>query len=583
MRPWQRHARVIAVLLGLLAAFAQTVAQAADDGTLSWSTIEPGQIKLSETATIRVTTLYDRLNSVSLPKVSGLTFQVIGRSQGMELGGGQMIPATYILVRVTPQTLGLYTIPPLAPGLKSLALDVVGDNAPPPYVYHPAPKGPAPLPVKPAPVPKGLKLEQGGAAFVALLIPVKRPLYVGESVPIDIELGGRPEMVRSLNGPPTLTSSDFTLNNLSREPIRREQNIGSNPFVVLTWHTMLAAVKTGSYPLAVTVPLTVQNTAWMFAPLILNGKPLNASPPKDVTIKSPVTALKVVPLPTAGQPADFSGAVGDFQASSDISPVNAAPGEPQTLRLHIKGSGNFDRVSSAMLDHLDHWKTYPVKSSFTPKNEAGYSGEKVFEQPLIAATAGEQVIPALEFAYFNPQTQHYERARTEPIKVTIGASSQAAHAAPAAGLRADHARSGAAVSELVPLYFRSSFAAVPATLLLLLAGGWLAVRPQPMRQRSRAVERACAELAAAARSGDSSSFFDKARQLLVQTLAAKWQLPPEEITAAVLQTRLGAEGEDLTRLLSLAEEAKYSDQRTAIADFQRWIHLIRGQLTDEGQ
>ena len=75
-----------------------------------------------------------------------------------------------------------------------------------------------------------------------------------------------------------------------------------------------------------------------------------------------------------------------------------------------------------MFDHLDHWKTYPAKSSFTPSDAVGYKGEKVFEQPLIAAQPGEQSIPGLEFSYFNPNTRHYERARTPPIKVTIATS-----------------------------------------------------------------------------------------------------------------------------------------------------------------
>jgi hypothetical protein len=148
----------------------------------------------------------------------------------------------------------------------------------------------------------------------------------------------------------------------------------------------------------------------------------NGIAPKDITIGSAPSALKVLPLPTEGQPKDFDGAVGDFQVSSDISPASVAVGDPLTLRLHISGTGNFDRVDSTMFDHLDHWKTYPAKSSFTPSDPVGYQGEKVFEQPLIAAQPGEQSIPGLEFSYFNPNTRRYERAQTQPIKVTIAAS-----------------------------------------------------------------------------------------------------------------------------------------------------------------
>ena len=121
------------------------------------------------------------------------------------------------------------------------------------------------------------------------------------------------------------------------------------------------------------------------------------------TIESSPTELKVLPLPTEGQPKNFSGAVGDFQVSSDISPASVAveiadpaPAHPRRRQLR---SRRFDHV-----DHLDHWKTYPAKSSFTPSDAVGYKGEKVFEQPLIAAQPGEQSIPGLEFSLF--QSRH---------------------------------------------------------------------------------------------------------------------------------------------------------------------------------
>ena len=88
----------------------------------------------------------------------------------------------------------------------------------------------------PASLPKGVQLQAGGAAFVHLAIPT-RAIYVGESVPVEIELGLRPGIVTSVNGLPTLNGSDFTLNNLSKQPERREQAIEGSTFVVLTWHS----------------------------------------------------------------------------------------------------------------------------------------------------------------------------------------------------------------------------------------------------------------------------------------------------------------------------------------------------------
>jgi hypothetical protein len=244
-----------------------------------------------------------------------------------------------------------------------------------------------------------------------------------------------------------------------------------------------------------------------------------------------------------------------------------------------------------MFDHLDHWKTYPAKSTFTPSDAAGYKGEKVFEQPLIAAAPGEQSIPALEFTYFNPHTGKYERAQTQPIKVMVGGSlADNSLSAPTVaqndtvgnqsvrGLRPDHPRPQSSVSELRPLYFQAPFLAVPATLALILAGSLFAVRSQPARVISKAAERALAQLDAAVRSGDSASFFEVARTALLQTFAARWRLSPDQITSAELQARLGTAGADVERLFALADEAKYSDYDPGGTDFQRWLGVIRGQL-----
>jgi hypothetical protein len=149
------------------------------------------------------------------------------------------------------------------------------------------------------------------------------------------------------------------------------------------------------------------------------------------------------------------------------------------------------------------------------------------------------------------------------------------------GLHPDHPPPRSSSPELRPLYFQVAFLAVPATLALILAGSWFAVRPNPGRTDSKAAERTLAQLDAAARRGDSSSFFDVARNALVQALAARWQVPPDRVTSAELKSRLGTAGEDVERLFALADEARYSAQRSGSTDFQRWLKLIRSQLTSE--
>jgi hypothetical protein len=109
------------------------------------------------------------------------------------------------------------------------------------------------------------------------------------------------------------------------------------------------------------------------------------------------------------------------------------------------------------------------------------------------------------------------------------------------------------------------------------------MRPSAARATSKATERVLARLDAAARAGDSSSFFEIARKTLLQTFAARWQMPADQITFAELKARLGIMGEDVDRLFALADEAMYSDYQPGDTDFQRWLRLIRGQLSGDGE
>jgi hypothetical protein len=591
---FMRWIKVISVSLGLIVWAELALAQAL--GGPTYQTIEPSRIELGESAILRVTS-YGQLGNITPPTVPGLVFERLGRSDGADIR--TLIPTTSIEFRVTPQFAGTFAIPGLTPSSHAISLEVVTGDEPNPYVWHS--QQPAPPPVPSVSLPRGVRLQADGAAFLHLEVPT-RPIYVGEAVPVKIDVGIRPGIVTSMNGLPTLKGGDFTFNNLSKQPERREEAIAGNDFEILTWHSALAAVRPGDFSLSAETPLTakistmsaadravVSRMAWPLLQSLYNN-----IAPRNIVIESTPFKLKVLPLPTEGKPRNFGGAVGDFQVSSDISPASVTEGEPLTLRLHVRGAGNFDRVDSAMLDHLDHWKTYPARSSFTPSDAVGNTGEKVFEQPLIAAQPGEQAIPGLEFTYFNPDTRRYEHAQTRPIQVTVAASlasssltaltaAQNLSGAPTAGaprgLRPDHPPRHAAVGELRPLYFQGPFLALPTTLALLLAGGWFAVRPNPARASSKRTARTLVQLGAAARAGDALSFFGAAKTALLQTFATRWQMPADQITAAELTARLGPAGEDVERLFSLADEARYSDRSPGDTDFQYWLRLIRGQLS----
>jgi hypothetical protein len=584
--------------------------EALADEQLVYATIQPAQITLGESAKFTITNLGDGTSPVSMPVVAGLKFEVIGRTRQMEIINGTMIPSSSIVARVTPQVAGIFTIPAVTPKTQPLVLQV----SPPPGSAGASafntqkPANPPPI-LSGASVPKGIHLTEDGSAYLRLTVP-KREVYVGESIPVEMEVGMRSGFVTSLNGLPKLTGENFTLNNLSHQPERSEKVIDGQPFVLLTWRSILSVVKPGTFPLVAQVPLTVKIRTRSRRQSELDdqfGDPFwqnffGMSVPKDINVESPGQELKVLELPAEGRPADFHGAIGTFAIESDISPVRGEVGDPLTLRMRVIGSGNFDRVDSAMLQRVDQWKTYPPKSTFNSNDPIGHKGEKIFEQPIIASKSGVQTLPPLTFSYFDPNTRRYETVHSSPPQVAISPSlADSPLAAPPAGgsaastvneftqgLKPDHAANGGLARSLTPPYLQPRFLAVPSLLALAFAAGCIGIRRRRStsgrlsgrnRVASRAAKRLLAQMEAAARGGNASLFFNSAREALQGILATRWQVPADQVTTAEVQGRLG--NEDIGQIFAFADESKYSGHDLDATDLGRWMRVVRREVAAE--
>jgi hypothetical protein len=592
------------VLLSLLASAVVSAAGLSVD-----STIEPSQISLGESARLTIFTSGKGTLSIPLPVVPGLEFRVVGTSHRYQLINGMAIESTSTIVRVTPEEAGVFTIPGPTPNSPPLVLRVTAGGGGSSSFGNGAAPGPAPLfPGAGANAGAGgLHLTPDGSAFVHLEIP-RHDIYVGESVPVEIQVGMRDGFVESLNGLPKLNSADFTLNNLSRQPERGPRVIDGKPFTVYTWHSLLAAVKPGNYSLAFEAPLTVRMRTRPLSESKLDdllGDPFlqnifGATVQKNIDVQSPEAAMSVLPLPAQGRPPNFGGAVGSFKISTDISSSKTTAGDPLTLRMHVSGAGNFDRVESSMLGGSAEWKTYDPKASFSSTDPLGYRGEKIFEQPIIASQAGAHLVPPLSFFYFDPATRRYETAHSLPLEVAVAPAVNAdTNVAPAiagtpadqshGGLRPDYAVTDARVASLTPPYFQPLFAGCASALALLFGGGWTVLRRRE-RQRNdleRERERVRAQLtrallekmAAAAAGGDTALFFGSARYALQQALSARWQMVPELITIADVETRLeGGDRVDVRQIFALADEANYSGSDLEAADFEYWTQVVRRTL-----
>jgi hypothetical protein len=554
------------------------------------ATLEPSQIALGESAQLTITSSGNAMDFPKLPEVAGLVFGLVGQSRRTQLINGATLSSSSIIVRVTPKAAGTFTIPGITSNSSPLVLRVT----PPGGTALPG-KSPGPGALGMGSSANGIRMAADGAAYVRLILP-KRDIYVGESVPVDIEVGLRDGFARP-NALPTLVGSDFTLNNLSHQPEQTPRVVDGKPYMVLTWHSVVAAVKPGKFSLTVESPLTVRIRTRPQRDSMIDdmlGDPFmqnffGATVTKEITATSLPSDLTVLELPTQERPPNFSGAVGTFKIAGDISSTASAAGDPLTLRMHVTGSGNFDRVDSTMLEHLDQWKTYPPKSSFKASDALGLKGEKIFEQPLIASKPGVHTLPGLAFSYFDPGTHRYETVHSAPLAVSIspsladgslnapqvpaGTTSSARPSATAAsntGLRPDHVATEPGSSTLVPPYLQPRFLAIPSLLALTIAGGWLGLRRRESdsgnardrrRGPSKDIDRVLQDMETAARAGDAALFFKLAR--------------------TALEAGRSGETDDIRRFLALADEANYAGLRPTHEEFEQWMQFTRDTLESD--
>jgi BatD DUF11 like domain len=544
-----------------------------------------------------------------------------GQSSQYQSINGVAASTTSVMYQVIPQRSGTFTIPALSRGSPSLVLHVQPGSG----RSGMAPGNNSSVSSLPPPATSGLssgetRLTQDGSAFVRLLLP-KREWFVGETVPVEIQVGLRPGLVASLNALPTLNGDAFTLNKLPAEPERTQEVVEGKPYTLLSWHSTLGAVKPGDFSLTVETPLTVrmrttpERRARMpggFFDDSLFDDVFNDSffqsffggtTEKQITVASEPDSLKVLALPAQGRPAGFGAAVGSFEVRSELSAAKTAAGDPLTLRLKVTGTGNFDRVNSSMLGELQGWKTYPPTAKFEAADSAGYTGEKVFEQAVIPMKPGNQTVPALAFSFFNPDSRRYETKLTTPLSVEVSSlpagslsaigpaaspSPTSASEPPRDGLRPDHFETGRTVATLRPLYFQPWFVGGQSALVLGFAGGLIFLRRRERRandadgarrREATALVTSClAAMDAASVAGDTPRFFESARAALQQKLATRWKVAPASITIAEIDARLNGAGAEIRRLFALADQAAYSGQHLSTADFQQWKEIVRDQL-----
>jgi len=609
--------RSVAALVGLLA-LSTGSAVAASHVTV---TLDPPTFSVAESAELTITVSGDEDAAPLIPHVSGLIINPDGQSSQVRQLNGAISAIFARTYRVTANHEGTFTIPPIQVGNTTTASLTVHVSAAG-TASRPRTRGEAPDSDRDSSAAVAKTLRESMPTMKVVL--PKGRLYVGELVPIQIKAYFREGVGARADGPLAAVGDAFTVSGLDKRATQTQEAVGGVTYNVLTWNSVLGALKSGDYPVALELPVTLtiqvadadSDMASRLRALFGTRAPgafmddsafgglFGRVIQKSVTLKADATPVTVQPLPADDRPANFSGAVGQFQVASELTPAAGAVGDPLTFKLTITGRGNLSRVSPDALKDSAQWRVYRAESKVTADDDSGLQGFKTFSQPVVPLQAGQLVLPGSSFSYFDPQAEHYVTRETPPLKVRVtpGAGStqagDALHAGPLSGtaqtedgdaLAPDVIVTGGHTATLESPVLQPWFIGSAVAPLVLMLCAVTLIRRHHLRvgdpalvlhaARLAAVRINLESMAAARHRGDAPAFFTAARHALQEKLADLRQLPAAAVDAQWLVQHLpAADAAEIQAILAMAEQAIYAGESPGAEMLREWQHRILAQM-----
>ena len=141
---------------------------------------------------------------------------------------------------------------------------------------------------------------------------------------------------------------------------------------------------------------------------------------EKVTLDTKPLPITVKPLPDAGKPAAFNGAVGSFMVEASVDHKSLAADDEATLHLVVKGKGNLPMITAPVVNWPAGFQAFdPTAKEDVNKTVAPMAGSKSFDYVFTPGVAGHYTIPQIDFPYFDPASQTYKTAETQPMDIQV--------------------------------------------------------------------------------------------------------------------------------------------------------------------
>ncbi len=137
-------------------------------------------------------------------------------------------------------------------------------------------------------------------------------------------------------------------------------------------------------------------------------------------VSAPSRIVNVKPLPEAGKPEDFSGAVGNFTFKVTPSKTMLKNGESLELKVAVTGKGNlklFDLPKPVVPNSFEMYD--PVHSENVQAPLSGMTGSISDSYTIIPQFKGKYPVKPMLFSYFDLATKSYKRIVSPEIMIDV--------------------------------------------------------------------------------------------------------------------------------------------------------------------
>ena len=130
--------------------------------------------------------------------------------------------------------------------------------------------------------------------------------------------------------------------------------------------------------------------------------------------------INVKPLPEAGKPDDFTGAVGDFDFKVTPSKTNLKHGESLDLVVSVTGKGNlklFSLPKPVVPNALEMYDAVHSEDISTPLS--GMAGKSVDSYAIVPQYKGNYPVKPMQFSYFDLSSATYKTLRSPEVMIHV--------------------------------------------------------------------------------------------------------------------------------------------------------------------